>query len=667
MGKRSRSRSRERDHKRPRSDRRSRSRERERERDRGDRRDRDRDRDSGAWKERGREKDRERDRDRDRDRDKGRDRDRDRDRETRRDKAPEPEREEGEIPDVKPSGNESPSSSNSSVVRRRAAEEEDEAALERQREERRRRHQEILARASTHGANASETGPRAEETQAGSGAGLNMSSAPSSLAITASLNPPAPPAATAAVVPPGSPLLEDDDAVLSAAAGASALANTRLDVVKAAQPTTAAAPAPKAKKQGKKAVRSIWDLSDEEDGADNDKADHPAPVGHAALGAGIDDLATYAKHPAAAAFEAERAARQNTMTSNPMLHDNWDDSDGRLRCVPGSKMGPGDRYEVMHPMGQGVFSSVLRVHDSIQHRDVAVKVLINNDEMYRTGQRELKILEKIREVDPKGRFHCIQLLDSFDFRGHLCLALEPMEMNLRDLLRKYGRNVGLNLRAIQVYAKQLFLALRVLNKARIIHADIKPDNILVSPQHTQIRLCDFGSAMFVDEKEELVPYLGSRFYRAPEVIVGGAYSVGYDMWSVGCTLFELYTGRILFKGDTNNAMLKLFQDLMGKLPNKLIRKARLSGDHFDDNLDFRYTKIDPVTKAPLLSVIKVFEPHPLLDLLVPKGVKLGKDERELVTRFRDLLQEIFQLDPERRLNIMQVLQHPFLTYQSDSA
>ena len=89
-------------------------------------------------------------------------------------------------------------------------------------------------------------------------------------------------------------------------------------------------------------------------------------------------------------------------------------------------------------------------------------------------------------------------------------------MNLRQVLRKYGHNVGLNIKAVKVYAKQLFLALWLLQKCRVLHADIKPDNILVNERKNVLKLCDLGSATDMKEND-ITPYLVSRFYRAPEI------------------------------------------------------------------------------------------------------------------------------------------------------
>lgn len=126
-------------------------------------------------------------------------------------------------------------------------------------------------------------------------------------------------------------------------------------------------------------------------------------------------------------------------------------------------------------------------------------------------------------------------------------------------------------------------------------ADIKPDNILVNESKLVLKLCDFGSASHINDND-ITPYLVSRFYRAPEIILGIAYDYGIDMWSAACTIYELYTGRIMFSGKSNNQMLKFFMDVKGKVPNKVVRKGAFRDQHFDVNCNFLYHEIDKVTE-----------------------------------------------------------------------
>lgn len=108
---------------------------------------------------------------------------------------------------------------------------------------------------------------------------------------------------------------------------------------------------------------------------------------------------------------------------------------------------------------------------------------------------------------------------------HILTLPRPLllqDMNLRELTKRYGRGIGLSINAVRVYAQQMLVSLYHLKNCGVLHADIKPDNILVNDRRTVVKLCDFGSAMFSGDNE-ITPYLVSRFYRAPEVILGLPY------------------------------------------------------------------------------------------------------------------------------------------------
>ena len=79
-------------------------------------------------------------------------------------------------------------------------------------------------------------------------------------------------------------------------------------------------------------------------------------------------------------------------------------------------------------------------------------------------------------------------------------------------------------------------------------------------------------------------------------VLGIGYDHGIDLWSAAVTVYELYTGRIMFPGKSNNEMLKLIMDLKGKLPNRLIRKGTFCELHFDPNFNFLYHEVDKVTQ-----------------------------------------------------------------------
>merc|ERR1711972_1310341 len=102
---------------------------------------------------------------------------------------------------------------------------------------------------------------------------------------------------------------------------------------------------------------------------------------------------------------------------------------------------------------------------------------------------------------------------------------------------------------------------------------------------------------------ETTPYLVSRFYRAPEIVLGKEYGVPIDVWAMGCALFELFTGKILFPGRTNNDMMRLFMEVKGKLPHKMIKSGQLWRQHFDENLDFRFQDTNKATRKKITRTI----------------------------------------------------------------
>ncbi|TKY69373.1 Serine/threonine-protein kinase PRP4-like [Spatholobus suberectus] len=340
------------------------------------------------------------------------------------------------------------------------------------------------------------------------------------------------------------------------------------------------------------------------------------------------------------------------------LHDNWDDAEGYYSYRFGEVFD--GRYEVTAAHGKGVFSTVVRAknlkNSNGEPEEVAIKIIRNNDTMYKAGMDELVILKKLVGADPDDKRHCVRFLSSFKYRNHLCLVFESLHMNLREVLKKFGRNIGLRLTAVRTYAKQLFIALKHLRNCGVLHCDIKPDNMLVNEAKNVLKLCDFGNAMFAG-KNEVTPYLVSRFYRAPEIILGLPYDHPLDMWSVGCCLYELYTGKVLFPGSTNNDMLRLHMELKGPFPKKMLRKGAFIEQHFDQDLNFLATEEDPVTKKAIKRMIVNIKPKDIGTIITGSP---GEDPK-MLANFKDLLEKVFVLDPDKRLTVSQALNHPFIT------
>ncbi|CAL2030410.1 unnamed protein product [Caenorhabditis brenneri] len=340
------------------------------------------------------------------------------------------------------------------------------------------------------------------------------------------------------------------------------------------------------------------------------------------------------------------------------LKDNWDDQEGYYRVRIGELLDT--RYRVVGFTGAGVFGNVCRCDDKVKGNTVAVKIIRNNEVMYKTGLRELEVLRKLNEADKDDKYHCLRLFRTFKHHNHLCLVFENLSMNLRELLKKYGQKDGLHLKAVRSYAQQLLLALRLLKKLEFVHADIKPDNILVTESKLTLKLCDFGSAGRVNE-QELAPYLVSRFYRAPEIMLGVRHDYAIDLWSVAVTLYEVYTGKIMFPGRSNNHMLKLFTDVKGKYPNKLVRKSQFKDTHFDANCNLLYHEIDKVTERNKITVLANLKPTRDLESELIAGQRLGREQMEQVQAFRQVLDSMLVLDPSKRITCNEALKHPFFT------
>ncbi|KAI8964930.1 kinase-like protein [Daldinia sp. FL1419] len=339
-----------------------------------------------------------------------------------------------------------------------------------------------------------------------------------------------------------------------------------------------------------------------------------------------------------------------------------DDKDGYYKIRIGEIMD--GRYQVQATLGKGMFSGVARAVDITSKKLVAIKMMRNNDALRKGGFTEIAILQKLNEADPENRKHIVKFERYFEHKGHLCLAFENLSLNLREVLRKFGNNIGINLSATRAYAHQIFVALAHLRKCSVIHADLKPDNILVNETRNVLKICDLGTAIDRSDaataNNEITPYLVSRFYRAPEIILGMPYDYAVDMWSIGCTLYELYTGKILFTGDSNNQMLKAIMEIRGKFSSKLYKRGQLSHMHFDEFGNFISLETDKALGKTTVRTLAVVKPTRDLRtrLLAASGGMNDVESRDL-NHFIDLLERCLTLNPDKRITPSEALKHPF--------
>ncbi|KAF3767186.1 kinase-like protein [Cryphonectria parasitica EP155] len=339
-----------------------------------------------------------------------------------------------------------------------------------------------------------------------------------------------------------------------------------------------------------------------------------------------------------------------------------DDKDGYYKLRPSEIVN--GRYQIQSSLGKGMFSGVARATDITTRKLVAIKIMRNNDALKKGGFTEIAILQKLNSADPDNRKHIVKFERSFEHKGHLCMAFENLSLNLREVLKKFGNNVGINLVATKAYAHQIFLALGHMRKCSIIHADLKPDNILVNEQRNVLKICDLGTA--IDRSDaatahnEVTPYLVSRFYRAPEIILGMPYDYAIDMWSIGCTLYELYTGKILFTGDSNNQMLRAIIEIRGKMSTKLYRRGSLWTMHFDEMGNFISQERDKILGKTTVRILPVVKPtRDLRTRLMAASSGMDEAEARHLNHFYDLLDRCLAVNPDKRITPSEALRHPF--------
>eukprot|EP00471_Norrisiella_sphaerica_P012036 CAMPEP_0184504548 /NCGR_PEP_ID=MMETSP0113_2-20130426/52524_1 /TAXON_ID=91329 /ORGANISM="Norrisiella sphaerica, Strain BC52" /LENGTH=501 /DNA_ID=CAMNT_0026894199 /DNA_START=334 /DNA_END=1836 /DNA_ORIENTATION=- len=322
----------------------------------------------------------------------------------------------------------------------------------------------------------------------------------------------------------------------------------------------------------------------------------------------------------------------------------------------------GDRFRIVQArklLGKGSFSTVVRAKDLRMGETVAVKVIRNYGDMYQRAIKEANILNKIREQDPDNHKCIVRFISKIEHKSHMCLVFENMHQNLREFTRKNRGSVDLYM--IQRFSRHLLLSLDQLRNMDLIHADIKPDNVLVSVDKRQVKLADLGTAFYTYEPEE-TDLLGSRWYRSPEVILGMKYDCAIDMWGLGCTIFELFSGRPLFRGKDNHEMLHLFCKFRGRLPRKLLRKGEYASRHFDDEGRIAEYYKDPISKKQLVRYTMMSHQRGEFErvLLDSRSLQPKDNIPKILQSFLDMLSRMLELDPAKRIKPGEALRHPFI-------
>ncbi|KAM4796906.1 dual specificity tyrosine-phosphorylation-regulated kinase 3 [Rhinophrynus dorsalis] len=268
-------------------------------------------------------------------------------------------------------------------------------------------------------------------------------------------------------------------------------------------------------------------------------------------------------------FVGPNAKKRQGVVGGPN-NGGYDDDQGGYTLVPHDQLAY--RYEVLKVIGKGSFGQVAKVYDHKLHQHLALKMVRNEKRFHRQAAEEIRILEHLKKQDKTGSMNVIHMLESFTFRNHICMTFELLSMNLYELIKR-NKFQGFSLQLVRKFAHSILQCLEALYRNKIIHCDLKPENILLKQQgRSGIKVIDFGSSCF--EHQRVYTYIQSRFYRAPEVILGSRYGMPIDMWSFGCILVELLTGYPLFPGEDEGDQLACMMELLGAPPPKLLEQAK---------------------------------------------------------------------------------------------
>ncbi|CCM04982.1 uncharacterized protein FIBRA_07180 [Fibroporia radiculosa] len=349
-----------------------------------------------------------------------------------------------------------------------------------------------------------------------------------------------------------------------------------------------------------------------------------------------------------------------------------DDKEGHYIIVPDDIINR--RYRTVRLLGQGTFGKVVEAVDIESSRRVAIKIIRAIPKYRDASKMEVRVLQKLKERDPKNINKCIHLLQWFDHRNHICLVSELLGMCVYDFLKE-NDFAPFPRQHIQSFARQLLGSVAFLHDLHLIHTDLKPENILLvnngyrvvqipvagtrrnAPLRTKrildstdIRLIDFGSATFEEEYHSSV--VSTRHYRAPEIILGLGWSYPCDAFSLGCILVEFYTGIALFQTHDNLEHLAMMEQVMGKMPERFARAgARHKPEFFKEGkLDWPKPKVSRQSKKDVRACRSLQEIIPPTDMIN--------------RQFLDLVRRLLTFDPAQRTSVREALNHPYFSLQS---
>ncbi|KAF9430729.1 Cyclin-dependent kinase 3 [Podila epigama] len=288
-----------------------------------------------------------------------------------------------------------------------------------------------------------------------------------------------------------------------------------------------------------------------------------------------------------------------------------------------------DAYQKLEKIGEGTYGVVYKATERVTGRVVAMKKirLENEDEgVPSTAIREISLLKELRHE------HIVQLLDIIHEENKLFLVFEYLNLDLKKYMDTVHTNDGgLPLDQVKEYMYQLIRGVEFCHARRILHRDLKPQNLLIDEKRN-LKLADFGLARaFGIPLRTYTHEVVTLWYRAPEILMGlRHYSTAVDMWSIGCIFAEMVTKKALFPGDSEiDEMFRIFR--VCGTPNETIWPG----------------------VSQLKDWSSAFPQWPKVDL---KTVIPNLDNDGL-----NLLSQLIEYDPAKRISAKRALLHPYFT------
>ncbi|KYB27931.1 Homeodomain-interacting protein kinase 2-like Protein [Tribolium castaneum] len=359
--------------------------------------------------------------------------------------------------------------------------------------------------------------------------------------------------------------------------------------------------------------------------------------------------------------------------ANPQPQGSGSGADGDYQLVQHEVLySMANQYEVLEFLGRGTFGQVVKCWKKGTNEIVAIKILKNHPSYARQGQIEVSILSRLSQENA-DEFNFVRAYECFQHKNHTCLVFEMLEQNLYDFL-KQNKFSPLPLKYIRPILQQVLTALLKLKQLGLIHADLKPENImLVDPvrQPYRVKVIDFGSASHVS-KAVCNTYLQSRYYRAPEIILGLPFCEAIDMWSLGCVVAELFLGWPLYPGSSEYDQIRYISQTQGLPTEHMLNNASKTTKFFYRDMDSTYPfwRLKTPEEHEAETGIKSKEARKYIfnclddigQVNVPTDLEGGQLLAEKVDRkeFIDLLKRMLTMDQERRTTPGEALNHPFV-------